>query len=228
MALLYEELVAQGSPEKRESALKAMQLAIQRDGKSLMTLLAVARWALAACQLDMAEEQAQAALQLDGQSIDALLLVGLVARHREDLATAQEVFELAHLRSPANFDVLVQLALVLIEQTDAEKQQLALDYAELNFRSNTDQSLLAGREAAVTLAWVLHRLGRKSDAVATVQAALNAGAVQEEIAYIAARVLSENGLVDQSLTVLSPAMATGSCFPNHQRAQQLLKELQSR
>jgi hypothetical protein len=113
----------------------------------------------------------------------------------------------------------------LIEQIDEEKQQLALDYAEVNFRVNQDQNQPAGREAAITLAWVFYKLGRGSDALGTVRSALNAGSVSDESVYLAAKILSETGQPNIAAQILEPVLRGSRCFPTRSDADKLLAEL---
>jgi len=225
MALLYEELVAKGDASKRASALKAMKQAAEADPQSFVTRLSIARWALEACEIDMAETNAKAAAELDGESLDAKLILGLVARHRKDYESAESAFREIHNRAPANFEVVKQLSLSLIEQVDKKKQQLALDYAELSFRANKDLSQLAAREAAVTLAWVFYKLGRAPDALGTVRSAVSAGSLSDESTYLAAKILSETGQSNVAGQILEPILRSSRCFPTRDDAEKLLSEL---
>ena len=116
MGLLYEELVARGDEAKRESARNAMLLAAEQDPDTLLTRLAVARWALNACLIDVATENAEAAVKLDGQSFDALMLAGEAAWHSGALDAAESRFRAALMRSPASFPAAAGLSLVLAGQ----------------------------------------------------------------------------------------------------------------
>ncbi len=110
--------------------------------------------------LTLAKENADEALKLDPASLDALLYVGLVARFNNDLPAAEKAFSEAHSQSPTHLGALTQLCLALVDQTDETKKQKALEYAQMNVKMHSDLNQPAGREAAVTLAWVLSRLGR--------------------------------------------------------------------
>lgn len=226
MALLYEELAQRGDVSKRESARKAMEAAVEKDPGGLVTRLSVARWALEACQLDVAQANVQAAQKIDPKSLEVKLLAGLVARHKKDYAAAEAAFLAAHLQAPANLMAANQLALVLVEQAAKDKQQLAVSYAELCAQANPDRSLPGGREAAVTLAWVLFRAGRQAEGLRLMQSAVNAGPLSDESAYCAARVLSESGAAEAAVRLLGPAVAKGRCYPYRAEAEALLDKLQ--
>lgn len=225
MALLYEEQAQRGDVAKRESARKAMETAVERDPGGLFTRLTVARWALEACLIDVAQVNVQAAQKIDPKSLEVKLLAGLVARHQKDYAAAEGAFLAAHLQAPANLVAANQLALVLVEQTSKEKQQLAISYAELNAQANADRNLPGGREAAVTLAWVLFRVGRQAEGLRLMQSAVNAGPISDESAYCAARVLSESGAVEAAMRLLEPVVAKGRCFPLRAEAEALFAKL---
>ena len=83
---------------------------------------------------------------------------------------ARRQFELAHLKAPTNLAAVLQLAVVLAEQSE---DRIALAYAEIGRRIYSDLSQPSGREAAVTLAWILFRQNRGSEAQRALQQALN-------------------------------------------------------
>ena len=221
MALLYEQA------GKRGNAQKMMERAVETDGNSTATRLAVAKWALDANQLPMAKENADAALKLSPESLEAKLYAGLVARFGNDLPTAEKMFKLAHLQSPNNLAANTQLALVLIDQADDRKRSEALQYAQLNARLNNDVTKPSGREAAVTLAWVLSRLGQNTNAVRTVQQAISAGTLSADSAYHAAQILYDTGQTSAASTILERTLATDSVFPNRTAAEQLMAKIRT-
>ena len=203
-----------------------MNLAIERDSKTLKTRLAAAQWALEADELGMAEQNATAALQIEPTSLDAMLLTGLVARYKNDLSGAEKIFTQAHLRSPAHLGAMSQLALVLIEQPTEEKRNLALQYAQVMVRLFSDLTKSAGREARVTLGWILYKLGRQAQAAQQIQAALRAGAVSADSAYHAARIFHDSDLKDASKKILESTLGSKRSFPNRKAAENLLQQLQ--
>ncbi len=227
MALMYEELVVEGDKTKRGSARNAMKLAVKNDPDSLTTRLAVARWALDACEIDMAAENVDAARKIDAGSLDGKILAGLVARHRQDAATAEKQLLAAHLQSPSSFVALMQLALVLIEQKDEAKRQRALGYAELCFRTHPDTSQPQGREAAITMAWVLFNLGQTAQARNLAESTVVIGSLGNESAYLAAEILHASGQTEAARQILVPVLANGRCFPTKKAAEKLLADTKS-
>jgi predicted Zn-dependent protease len=226
MGLLYEELVARGDASRRESAQRAMLAAAQSDPDSLDTRLAVARWALEACQIDVAEENSAAALKLAPQSVDALLLSGLTARHRGDAATARQMLEAAHLQAPGDPLLLAQLAVVLAEPKEPQGRAQALDYARLAVAAAGERGP-AARDAAAALAWVLFHSGRQADAAGAVQSALQSGPLTDENAYFAAVILEGAGQRDSALRLLEAATQANRCYPTRAAAQALRDKLRA-
>lgn len=224
MALLYQQ------SGKTANAKQLMARAAQSDANNIRTRLAAAKWALNAGELDMAQENAQAAMQLDSGSLEAKLYVGLVARFRNDLLKAEQVFRDAHAQSPRHLGANTQLTLVLIEQADERKRAQALDYARLNTQLYSDLKDASGREAAVTLAWVLSRMGQKGAAERAVQQALNAGTsrLSADSGYHAAQILYDGGLTEVAQQLLEQALSSESVFPNRQAAEQLLSRIRNR
>ena len=221
MGLLYEQA------GKRNNAEAMMKRAVQNDGNNTKTRLAVAKWALDANNLQLAKENAAAALELDPESLDAKLYVGLVARFENDLPSAEAAFKQAHLQSPNNLGAITQLALVMVDQADERKRAEALEFARLNTRMHTDLSKASGREAAVTLGWVLSRLGQNANAVRTIQQALAAGSVSADSAYHAAQILYDSGQTDAAGAILQKTLAAESIFPNRKAAEQLMAKIQN-
>lgn len=225
MALLYEELVALGDVAKHKNARNAMQSAAKEDPDNLVTRLAIARWALETCEVDMALANATAALKIDAQSFEAKLLLALAARHKKDFVIAERVLLEAHAQAPADFVAISQLVLVLAAQDDAAKLRLALEYAQLNARANSEIEQPGGREAAVALGWVMLRVGQTQAAAAQVQAAVNAGPLSDEGAHFAAHVLAKTGEPDVARQLLSPVMKHKRCFPSRKDAEALFAKL---
>jgi tetratricopeptide (TPR) repeat protein len=216
MALLYE------GAGKRANAQKLMELASQRDQENAQSQRDVARWALEAGELETARQSADRAVQLEPNSLDARILQGLVARYANDLDAARQAFQSVHLASPTNLAALLQLAILHQEQTGAERT--ALEYAQLATRVYTDLAQQSGREAAVTLAWILYRQGRASEAQRALQQAL-VGSVGAESAYYAARILQEAGNGEAARKLLESALRNDSVFPARADAEALLKQL---
>ncbi len=224
MGLLYEQA------GKSNNAKVMMERAAQSDGNNIRTRLAVAKWALDTGNLDMAKSNAEAALTLDPDSLDAKLYLGLVARFRSELPQAEELFKEAHLQSPTHLGAITQLALVLVEQSDEKKRAQALNYARLNTQLYSDLNEASGREAAVTLGWVLSRLGQNAAAGRAIQQALSAGngRVSADSAYHAAQILYDSGMTEAAQKLLDQTLQTESVFPNKAAAEQLLSKIRNR
>lgn len=204
-----------------------MERAATRDGNNIQTRLAVTKWAMDANDMQLAKQNADAALAIDPKSLQAKLYVGVVARFNNDLPTAENAFKQAHLQAPTNLDATTQLALVLVGQSDEQKRKEALEYARLNARIYSDLSKQSGREAAVTLGWVLSRLGENAAAVRTVQQAINAGSISADNSYHAAQILYDSGLTDVAGKILSSTLQSDRVFPNRTSAEQLLAKIRN-
>lgn len=222
MALLYQQA------DKPQNAKVMMQRAAQKDGSNVRTRLAVAKWALNAGELQMAQENAQAALQLESNSLEARLYLGLVARFQNKMSEAEEIFKEAHFQSPTHLGAITQLALVLVDQADERKKALALAYARLNTQLYSDLKDASGREAAVTLGWVLSKLGQPQAAQRAVQQALSGGTrLSADSAYHAAKILYDNGLTDPAGQILEQSLKAESTFPNRADAEALLSRIKN-
>lgn len=220
MALLYTQ------DDKLPNAKKLMDLAAERAAADDMTTqLAVAQWALQNGYLDRALESALAAEKVDPKSAQALMAVGLSARYSGKYDDAQEAFEKVWAMSPASFAALNNLALTLVEQPGEEIKNKALQFAQMNQRANNETQSAAGREAAATLAWVLHRTGRAADAERVILAALQAGSVTNESAYHAAQILADRERNEQAKQILEPLLAQPGYFPGRKEARDLLDGL---
>ncbi len=225
MGLLYEQLAARGQTEMHNSARNAMNQAVNDDKDGLSTRLAVTQWALDSCELEIAKTNAQAALRIDPDSFDANYLAGLVARHERDFVAAESAFRTAHLQSPANPAASNQLALALIEQGGEDKTRLALQFAQLAVQGNPDRDSYGGREAALTLSWVLFRLSNTNDALRTARIALSAGSLGGDSGYFAAMIVNDAGHAASATAILKSALAGNRCFPTRADAEALLKKL---
>jgi tetratricopeptide (TPR) repeat protein len=226
MALLYEQASQQpGREELHANAEKLMKLAVERVPNDLETRLAAAQWGLEFGRLDLAKSNAEAALKIDPDSLPAQMAVGVVARNEGDLDLAEDLFEQAHLESPANFAAMNNLALTLIERSDAEDHRRSLEFSQVNARLYPDLRQATGREAAVTLAWVLHQLGRQAEAASRLNQAGRAGKLTPESTYYAARILATGGNRDGARQLLEGILKGRHRFPHRSDAQKLLQEL---
>jgi Flp pilus assembly protein TadD len=219
LARMYEEAGF------HDVAKQSMEAAVERGADNAKTRLAVALWALAVGETEMAKANADAARKLDADSTDALILQGRIARQQQDQAGAEKLLQEAAVRAPTNFSATNQLALALAASGDQEKLKRALQYAELNLRAHADGNTPAGREAAVTYGWLLFRLGREADAEKAIATAIKAGSISSESAYYVSKIFSARGKPEIAVKILEPVLAMRRAFPQQKDAQALLKEL---
>ncbi len=220
MARLYQQ------DGQTAQAKKLIQLALDRDGDNLATQLAAAQWAIETDDLDMAKKAAAKALELDPDSMEARFAEGLIGRVTEDYPAAEAAFREAQKIKPSNAVVLNQLAISLASQDDREKQEKAFEFAQMGTRLFAQRNVLISRECAVTLAWVMDRLGKKEAAMKQLQAALQAGPVGPDASYFAAYVLHDNGRSDAALKLLQNAIESGTgVFPSEKQADELIKTI---
>jgi tetratricopeptide (TPR) repeat protein len=224
MALLYEQV------GKSENAKKLIERAAQRDPQNIFTMVAVAKWGLEHGELDMADQACQAALKLDPDSVEALIYSGLTARRRNNLPAAEDALKKAHVLSPINPVVVAQLAQVLAESPDEKKQSLALNYARLGAQLAPDPKEVGGREALITVAWVMSRMKQDAAAARVVQQALAAGdgRISSDSGYYAAQILYNNGMTEASQRLLEQTLAQDPVFTNRSAAEQLLARIRNR
>lgn len=221
MANLYQEA------GKDANALKLVNMAVERDPNTLKTQLAAAQYALNTGRADLLRQCAAAAERIDANSIQTQILLGFLARFEGDYAKAESAFQKALDSSPTSALALNQMAIALVEQTDDEKRRKAAEYAEMCNRLYADPSQMTGREAKVTLGWVLYKLGRIADAAQQVQQALGSGGVGPEAAYFAAVIMNDVKQTDVAKALLKQALdGNKRLFPNRAKAEELLGELE--
>jgi tetratricopeptide (TPR) repeat protein len=220
MALLLEQT------GQHETAVTWMKSAVEKGASDLNTLLTAARWALDTGDAAQAKAHAQAALKLEPNSLPAKFALGFAARQTDDAAAAISAFESMLELSPNNVSAINQLALLLIESKSQKEQIRALGYAHLNAQINGDLKTQNGREAAVALLWVLHKLGHDEPAQ-RLAGVLGAGAVSSESAYHAARIYADLGQKTAAREILERALASPALFPTRADAEALLAQLKT-
>ena len=221
-ALLYE---ADG---KHKTAVKVMARAVTDKPDDLRTRLLVAQWAIDSGEVDLAKTNAAAALALDGDSLPAKVIAGRTARFNKDYDAAEQVLKSAFLQSPTNFRAINELALVLVKQQDEASRISATQYAQLNVRLHNDAKQTVSHEAAVTLAWVLHRRELEADATRLIEAVFQGGrrvSVSAESGYFAARVLAGRGRTEIARGILEGVLEKETPFPNRADALEFLEGL---
>ena len=203
------------------------QKALERDPNTLATQLAVAKWAIDTGKLDVAARCSQAASQLAPNDFQTRQLAGILALYNQDYEAAEKIYRAAHQLQPSNNATMASLAVALVEQPDETKRRQALEFATMNLRMLNDRSQQSGRDAAVTMAWIMYRLGNIVQAERTLREALSGGGVGFDSAYFAAQILAERGQADAAIQLLEPALATKRLFPSRQGAEALLARLKA-
>jgi tetratricopeptide (TPR) repeat protein len=224
MALLYQQA------GKVANAKQLMERAAERDSQNVRTMLAAAKWALDHGEIEMADKATQAALKLEPNSIDAYIFDATIARNRNDLAAAEDALKTAHVISPTNLTAITHLAQVLAESPDERKQNQALTYARLSTQLYPDLKEPAGREAAVTLAWVLSRMKQDASAMRAIEQVLKSGdgQISSDSAYHAAQILYNQGMTERARQLLESSLEADPVFTNRAVAEQLLTKIRNR
>jgi hypothetical protein len=137
------------------------------------------------------------------------------------------LFKEAHLQQPTHLGAITQLALVLVEQAEEVKRAQALNYARLNTQLYPDLNEPSGREAAVTLGWVLSRLGQNQAAMRAIQQVLTAGngRISADSAYHAGQILYDAGQTEAAQKLIEQTLQSEAVFPNRNAAEQLLQKI---
>jgi tetratricopeptide (TPR) repeat protein len=219
MALLYEQ------DGRRPNAARLMEEAIKKDGNSVATRLAVAKWAMDTGNLELAEANSAAAAKIEPNSFNVLLFKGLVARFKNDLAGAEAAFKEAHLKSPKHLGAMTQLVLTLIESPEEDKQRQAVEFAEVCVRVYSDLNQPGGREAAVVYGWCLSKLKRPDEAFQTIRQVVGKGSISADSAFFAAQILYDAGQTTAAQKMLETALEGERSFPNKKAAQDLLARI---
>ena len=222
LALMYDQA------GDRAQAKRLIEEAAQKGAGELNTRLAVGRWALGAGDFELARANADAALKLEPNSLPARLLCGMTARYEGNMEAAIKDFSAALELSPENALAMNQLALVLVESADKPARIQALGLAHLNAQINSDVQQASGREAAVTLTWVLNKLGHAGPALRRLQSVLAAGSVSSESAYYAAQMYLGQGQAELAEKILAQALAQPANFPGRGEADKLLSQLREK
>lgn len=209
-----------------DQARQLMQAAVEVADKDPLTLLAASNWALGIGDLELARSTAEAAVNLDEASLAARLALATVARIDGKLDEAERLLTAVHMDDPNNFSAINQLALTLIAGEDETAHRKALAYAQLNSRAHSDRRQASGREAAVTMAWILFRLGHEAEADKELNSIINAGTLSDESAYYAARIFHARGNTDTAKAILARALARSAAFAHRDDAEKLFAEME--
>jgi tetratricopeptide (TPR) repeat protein len=227
---LRPEIVVGGwfdSIRKDKPRAKRLMEQAQKNDPAVQTQLAVARWALESGEMELARKAAAAAGNVDGKSLESLLINGLMHRYERKEQEALKFFTDAHLLSPINPLALTQLALILIESDNPADKRRAVEYAQIAASVYSRYEQNHARESALTLAWVLHKMGRSRDAGQIINNVLKEpGTVDSASLYYAAEVMHALGQDVPAKKILDAILDQGKNFLNRDRATELRTALQ--
>ena len=144
-----------------------------------------------------------------------------MARYQEDYETAKSILESAHLESPANLGIILELAMTLSNIKGEENR--GLQYAQLAVKIQPDLRQPAGRNAAMSLAWLLYRFGGQEESEKILQNVLRAGQISSECSYFAARILMNKNR-SASKQLFEEIIKSGRQFPGFNEAKDLYEK----
>ena len=204
-----------------EKARTSFERAYQEDQKNEQTAQAYAEWLIQQNNLDKAQQVAAAMRKAAPDSLRALLLEGVVSKMRGQPKAGEEALLKVLQIEPGNASATNLLALILAESTNAADQEKALGYAQMNA-----QRFANNPQANITLAWVLHKMGRGTEAEQVLarsgQSNLNA-----DSAYLVAQIMVARNQKENARRVLDQVLdqAGAGMFLYKKEAEALLKEL---
>jgi tetratricopeptide (TPR) repeat protein len=210
---------------EHEKAAQSIKIAAQRDKDGVGTQSFVVSWALNKGDLALAQASADRALIISNSSLQSRQLVALVSRYRRDFPAAREMLESIHLESPTNLPAVIELAIVLINLPGQEKT--ALEYAQVAVKLQPDLNAPAGRDAAITLAFVLHKMKAQAEAESIVSQTLSVGMpVGTETLYFAAQVLlAGDKNKETGMNLLEKVVESDAAFPGKDKVKALFEKL---
>lgn len=213
LAVLYQEA------NDLEKAEELMVTASEFDSENPINQIMVTRWALENGKLKLAKKCIDQAVKTQ-PNLETKLLSALVARYQKDYGTAKSVLESAHLESPANLGIILELAIALSNIKGEENR--GLQYAQLAAKLQPDLRQSAGRNAAMSLAWLLYRFGGQAEAEKILQNVLRAGKISSESSYFAARILMNKNRA-ASKQLFEELIKNGRQFPGFNEAKTIYK-----
>jgi tetratricopeptide (TPR) repeat protein len=219
MGLLFQEA------GDRDKAAQSIKIAAERDKDGVLTQSFVANWALDQGDLALAQTAADRALIVSNSSLPSRQLVALISRYRGDFAAAREMLESIHLESPTNLAAIIELAIVLSNIPGLEKT--SLEYAQLAVSLQPDLNAPAGRDAAITLAFVLFKLKSQPEAESIVTKTISVGwPVGTESLYFAAQVfLAGKENQEAGMKLLEKVVQSDGSFPGKADAKVMFEKL---
>ena len=115
--------------------------------------------------------------------------------------------------------------------TDPAEKETTVKFWQRNYHPQVNARIYAdlrqpfGREAAVTLAWVLYNVGREAEAMRYLSAAARAGTITPESTYYAAKILVGRGSQQSARNLLENLLNQRRAFLHRPEAQQLLEKI---
>jgi len=199
-AMELPELQMAGLYAGRDDAAKAeewLKKAVAAQGGVAKTHRTYAAWLTDNGKLDEAQLSLDAAAKIDPASKDTLSVRGMLLRNRKDYAAAVPIFEGLLKDSPGNAFAALNLALTLAESVDPVKLAKATELAENEVRKNQRNP-----ESLAVLAWCYYKSGKLDEAEKLLNAVAQAGPLNRDTGYYAARILADRQRYDEAYKVL--------------------------
>ncbi|MCH2114154.1 MAG: tetratricopeptide repeat protein [Pirellulales bacterium] len=205
----------------KEMAQKFFDRAYKEEPQDVTTAHSYADWMIYQGKLEEAQAIAKSLLDQDANAAPALLLDGMIAHMQGDRSRCEQSLQKLLVLEPAHAQAADMLALMLIESDQVEDQERALSYAEMNAGRFPDNA-----QANITKAWVLYKLGRKSEAQQSLtQGTKGGGPMLADSRYLIARIMVAEGHRQKALGVLQAKAVSPGFNIFRKESQQLQEEL---
>lgn len=158
---------------------------------------AYAAWLTDVGKLGEAQTALDAAAKIDPASKDTVAVRGMLLRNRKDYAAAEAVFAGLLKDAPESTFAALNLALVQAESGDPVKVGKGIKLAEAEARKNPRNP-----EALAVLAWCYFKSDQTEEAEKLIAAAAQAGPLNRDTGYFAARILADGNRTREAYKVL--------------------------
>ncbi len=158
---------------------------------------AYAAWLTDVGKLAEAQTALDAAAKIDPASKDTVAVRGMLLRNRKDYAAAETVFAGLLKDAPESTFAALNLALVQAESGDPAKVVKGIKLAEAEARKNPRNP-----EALAVLAWCYFKSDQTEEAEKLIAAAAQAGPLNRDTGYFAARILADGNRTREAYKVL--------------------------
>jgi tetratricopeptide (TPR) repeat protein len=158
---------------------------------------AYAAWLTDVGKLGEAQAALDAAAKIDPASKDTVAVRGMLLRNRKDYAAAETVFAGLLRDAPESTFAALNLALVQAESGDPAKVVKGIKLAEAEARKNPRNP-----EALAVLAWCYFKSDQTEEAEKLIAAAAQAGPLNRDTGYFAARILADGNRTREAYKVL--------------------------